>query len=62
MKEIDAYFVFAYDYNYRVQKGDSAIVDAIKKTTDSQSGISVRVVNRWKAPHWFDIGWFEGFK
>ena len=60
MVAIDAKLEFKRDYTPRAKRGTIAIVDAMRTRKDSLSGVSVRVINLWKNPHWFDIAWFKG--
>jgi len=59
--KIKAVFTFKQTFNYYVQKGDKAVIDAVRGHWSSRSHFEFRVVNIWKRPVWFDAGWFEGF-
>ncbi len=49
----------------RFKKGDPVwggkrvFIDRLKGNPASKNYISARVVNLWKRPQWFDIGWFD---
>lgn len=46
------------DYNRNFRMGQGVEVDKIEYDKLFDSGYKVRVINIWKKPRWFDLGWF----
>lgn len=54
--------IFKMDYSKRLPQGSRVQIEIIKEDRKSQTGYMAKVVNEWKRPRWFDIGWFEIIK